>query len=84
MAEKEKIPSLEEEIQELRKNLLGVFEHLLPPKDVREEVMRNIYTIEISFLRILKTLLDYQVEVLERKAEGKHKKKKAQRIEVEG
>jgi len=81
--EEMKPESLEEEVQELKRNILGVFETLLPPKEVREEVIRNIYNIELSFLKIFKTLLDYQVESLEKKVEGKGKKKKAQKIEVE-
>jgi hypothetical protein len=79
-----KVESLEEEVQELRKSLLGVFEALLPPKEVREEILKNLYTIELSFLKIFKTLLDYQVDTLERKIEGKGRRKKAQKIEIEG
>lgn len=75
--------SLEEEVQELKRSILGVFETLLPPKEVREEVVKNLYNIELSFLKIFKTLLDYQVESLEKKVEGKGKKRKAQKIEVE-
>ncbi len=79
-----KVESLEEEVQELKKSLFGIFEHLLPPREVREEVIRNVYNIELSLLKIAKALLDYQVENLERKVEGRSKKKKAQKIEVEG
>ncbi len=75
--------SLEEEVRELRKSLLNLFEVLLPPKEIRDEVLKNIYTIELSFLRIFKTLLDYQVESLEKKVEKRERKRKAQRIEVE-
>ncbi len=78
-----KVETLEEEVQELKRNLLGIFETLLPPREVREEIIKNLYNIELSFLKIFKTLLDYQVETLERKVESKGKKKKAQRIEVE-
>ena len=79
-----KVESLEEEVQELKRSIFGIFERLLPPKEVREEVVRNVYNIELSLLKIVKTLLDYQVESLERKVEGKPKKKKAQKIKVEG
>ncbi len=75
--------SLEEEVRELRKSLLNLFEVLLPPKEIRDEVLKNIYTIELSFLRIFKTLRDYQVESLEKKVEKRERKRKAQRIEVE-
>ncbi len=76
--------SLEEEVQELKRNILGVFETLLPPKEVREEIVRNVYNIELSLLRIFKTLLDYKVESLEKKVEGKREKKKSKKIEIEG
>ncbi|HIC97074.1 MAG TPA: hypothetical protein EYP11_01575 [Aquificaceae bacterium] len=82
--EKIRGPSMEEEVQELRRSVLGALERLLPPKEVREEVLRNVYTIELSFLKIIKTLLDHQVEVLEKKVERKPGKKKAQKIEIEG
>ncbi|RLJ71011.1 hypothetical protein BCF55_1300 [Hydrogenivirga caldilitoris] len=78
-----KVESLEEEVQELRKSLFGIFEALLPPKEVREEVLKNLYTIELSFLKVFKTLLDYQVESLEHKIEKKSSRKRAQKIEVE-
>jgi len=81
--EEVKPESLEEEIRELRKSLLNLLSFFLPPKEVREEVMRNVYTMELSFLRIFKTLLDYQIENLERRAEGRDRKRKAQKIEVE-
>ncbi len=77
-----KVESMEEEVQELKRDLLGIFENLLPPKEVREEVIRNVYAIELSLLKIFKTLLDYQVESLEKKVEKKGKKK-AQRIKIE-
>jgi len=77
--EEVKPESLEEEIRELRKSLLNLLSFFLPPKEVREEVMRNVYTMELSFL----TLLDYQIENLERRAEGRDRKRKAQKIEVE-
>ncbi len=82
--EEVKSPSLEEEVQELRRSLFNLVEVVLPPREVREEVVRNLYNIELSFLKIFKTLLDYQVEILEKKVEGKGKRKKAQKIEVEG
>ncbi|HHJ64414.1 MAG TPA: hypothetical protein ENJ61_05845 [Aquifex aeolicus] len=75
--------SLEEEVRELRRSILNLFELLLPPREVREEVLRHLYTAELSFLRIFKTLLDYQVENLERRIEGRGRRKKAQKIEVE-
>jgi len=87
MAEKKeelKTESLEEEVEELRRSVLCIFESLLPPKEVREEVVRNIYNIELSVLKIFKAILDYQVESLQRRMEERPKKRKSQRIEVEG
>ncbi|NPA40730.1 MAG: hypothetical protein GXO18_00440 [Aquificae bacterium] len=78
-----KVESLEEEVQELKRDLLGVFESFIPPKEVREEIIKNIYTIELSFLKIFKALLDYQVESLEKKVSKNGSKKKAKKIEIE-
>ncbi|MCX8076544.1 MAG: hypothetical protein N3C57_05880 [Aquificaceae bacterium] len=83
--EKEKIEqeSLEEQVEELRKETLRLFEFFLPPKEVRREVLKNIYTIELSFWKILKTLVDYEVDKAERKLEGSQPKGKVKKIEVE-
>jgi len=56
---------------------------LLPPKEIRREVMRNLYTIELSFWKIFKTLVDYEVSKLEGKIEKSEKKEKVKKIEVE-
>ncbi len=77
-----KTESLEQEVERLRKSVLGIFELLIPPKEVREEIIRNVYAMELSFLKIIKTLLDYQVEVLEKKTQLKERKK-PQKIEIE-
>ena len=58
-------------------------ELLLPPKEIRREVMRNLYTIELSFWKIFKTLVDYEVSKLEGKIEKSEKKEKVKKIEVE-
>ncbi|EDP74574.1 hypothetical protein [Hydrogenivirga sp. 128-5-R1-1] len=78
-----KVESLEEEVQELKRSILNIFEAFVPPKEVRDEVLKNLYTIELSFLKIFKTLLDYKVESLEKKVEGKGTKRKAKKIEIE-
>ncbi|QID33853.1 hypothetical protein [Pampinifervens florentissimum] len=85
MAKKEELKeeSLEEQVEELRKDLFKLFEVLLPPKEVRREVMKNLYTIELSFWKIIKTIVDYEVQRLESRVEGKEKKEKVKRIEVE-
>jgi len=77
-----KVESLEEEVESLKKDLFKLFESFIPPKEVRQEIVRNLYTIELSFLKILKAVLDYQVESLEKKTAGKVSKK-AKRIKVE-
>jgi mRNA-degrading endonuclease RelE of RelBE toxin-antitoxin system len=46
-----------------------LLEFFLPPKEVRREIMKNIYTIELSILNIFKTLLDYKVKELEKRLE---------------
>uniref|UniRef100_A0A7C2ZIL3 Uncharacterized protein n=1 Tax=Hydrogenobacter sp. TaxID=2152829 RepID=A0A7C2ZIL3_9AQUI len=85
MGKKEKLEqeSLEEQVEELRRDVFKVFELLLPPKEIRREVMRNLYTIELSFWKIFKTLVDYEVSKLEGKIEKSEKKEKVKKIEVE-
>ena len=85
MGKKEKMEqeSLEELVEELRRDVFKVFELLLPPKEIRREVMRNLYTIELSFWKIFKTLVDYEVSKLEGKIEKSEKKEKVKKIEVE-
>ncbi|SNZ11103.1 hypothetical protein [Hydrogenobacter hydrogenophilus] len=86
MAQKEELKpeSMQEEVEELRKSMFKLFELLLPPKEVRREVMKNLYMAELSMLRILKTILDYKVSQLERKAQEKEEKKeRAKKVPVE-
>ncbi len=85
MAEREELKeeSLEEQMEELRKDMFKLLEVLLPPKEVRREVMKNLYTMELSFWKIIKTVVDYEVQKLESRVEGKEKKGKIKRIEVE-
>jgi hypothetical protein len=85
MGKKEKLEqeSLEEQVEELRRDVFKVFELLLPPKEIRRAVMRNLYTIELSFWKIFKTLVDYEVSKLEGKIEKSEKKEKVKKIEVE-
>ena len=79
-----RVESLEDQVKELRKSLLGVLEVFLPPKEVREEVIKNLYTIELSTLKILKTLIDYKINDLDERISEKPKnKKKAKKIKVE-
>ncbi len=87
MAQKEELKpeSLEQEVEELRRSIFKLFELLLPPKEIRREVMKNLYTAELSLLRIFKTLLDYKVSQVERRVESKEEKKKerVKKVEVE-
>lgn len=75
--------SLEEQVEEMRKSMFKLMEHLLPPKEVRREVIRNIHNIELSFWKILKTVVDYEVSRIEGKMSEAEKKEKVKRIEVE-
>ncbi|MEJ5338776.1 MAG: hypothetical protein ACK42C_06865 [Aquificaceae bacterium] len=85
MKDKEEVrqESLEEQVEELRRDMFRFFELLLPPKEVRREVMKNLYTMELSFWKIIKTLVDYEVGKLENRIEGKEKREKVKKIEVE-
>lgn len=75
--------TLEEELREVRRSILNLLELFLPPKEVREEVVKNLYTMELALLRIFKTIIDYQVEELQSRIEKKEGRKKAKKIEVE-
>jgi hypothetical protein len=63
--------SLEEQVAELKKKMLPLLELCIPPEEVREEIKRNLLTAQVSLLKVFKTLLDYQIEALERLADGK-------------
>jgi len=80
-----KVESLEEEVEQMRKEVGKLFELFLPPKEVRREIIKNIYTIELSVLNIFRTLLDYKVKELERRLEekGEGKKENVKKIQVE-
>ena len=77
-----KTESLEEEIEEIKGDFKRLFEKLLPPKEVRDEVLKNLYAIELSFMKIIKTLVDYKVQTLEELTKEKPKKK-SKKIEIE-
>ncbi len=85
MAKKEELKeeTLEEQVEELRRDMFKMLEVFLPPKEVRREVMKNLYMMELSFWKIIKTLVDYEVGRLESRVEGREKKEKVKRIEVE-
>lgn len=80
-----KVESLKEEVEQMKKEVSKSLEFFLPPKEVRREIMKNIYTIELSILNIFKTLLDYKIKELERRLEEKEesKKERVKKIQVE-
>ncbi len=80
-----KVESLEEEVEQMKKEVGKLFELFLPPKEVRREIVKNIYTIELSILNIFKTLLEYRVKELERRLEerGEGKKERVKKIQIE-
>ena len=77
------VPSMEKELEELRREFFRVFEFCIPPKEVREEIMKNLYTIPLSVLKIMKTLLDYEIKLLEERIKETERKPKSKRIAVE-
>ncbi len=79
-----KVESLEDQVKEMNKSLFYLIDKLLPPKEVREEVKKQIYMAQLSVLKAMKTLIDYKVSQLENRVESKPKKKeKTKKIEVE-
>lgn len=85
MAKKEEVreESLEEQVEELRRDMLRFLELILPPREVRREVMKNLYTMELSFWKIIKTIVDYEVGRIQSRIEEKEKKERVKRVEVE-
>jgi len=80
--------TLEEEVEEIKRRFSRLLSLCIPPKEVLEEVKRDFITAQVSILKAFKALLDYQIEVLERLAEGegektKKEKKRVQKIKVE-
>ena len=81
--------TLEQEVEELKRKFAGILELCIPPKEVIDEIKKDFITAQVSILKIFKTLLDYQIETLERLAEGGKKgetsgeKKRVKKIKVE-
>ncbi len=80
--EEVKTQTIEGEVEELKKDLMGILSRVLPPKEVREEVVRNLYRMELSFLKIIKTLVDYKVQRLE-EVSKESAPKKSKKIDIE-
>ncbi len=83
-----KLQSLEEEVEELKKRFGHIFQLCIPPKEVLDEIKKDFITAQVSILKIFKTLLDYQIETLEKLAsegdkENKETKKRVKKIKVE-
>ncbi len=73
----------EESIKQIRKML---FEAFLPPKELRDEVMKELLIAEESFWKAIKAIVDYKINKIESKVkekEPKVKDKKAKKIEIE-
>ncbi len=77
------VPSMEKELEELRREFFKFLEFCVPPKEVREEIMKNLYTIPLSVLKIMKTLLDYEIKLLEERIKETERKPKSKRISLE-
>ena len=80
--------SLEEEVEELKKHFGHILQLCIPPKEVLDEIKKDFITAQVSILKIFKTLLDYQIETLEKLAsegdkENKETKKRVKKIKVE-
>ncbi|HIP42639.1 MAG TPA: hypothetical protein EYG91_01705 [Aquifex aeolicus] len=78
-----KVQSIEKELEELRREFFRVMEFCIPPKEVREEIAKNLYTIPLSVLKIVRTLLDYEIKVLEERIKETERKPKSKRIKIE-
>ncbi len=77
------VPSMEKELEELRREFFKFMEFCIPPKEVREEVLRNLYNIPLSLLKVARTLIDYEIKLLEERIKESEKKPKSRRIKVE-
>ncbi|NPA32862.1 MAG: hypothetical protein GXO04_04475 [Aquificae bacterium] len=75
--------TLEKEIEELKGELFALLRFCIPPAEVRQEVMRNLYTIPLSLLKICRTLIDYEIKLLEERIQETQKTQKSRRIKIE-
>lgn len=77
------VPSMEKELEEIKREFFKFLEFCIPPREVRNEVLKNLYTIPLSALKIMRTLLDYEIKLLEERIKETEKKPKSKRIAVE-
>ncbi|NPB07049.1 MAG: hypothetical protein GXO03_05555 [Aquificae bacterium] len=75
--------SLEQEVEELKRQIFRLLEPCIPPKEVREEILKNLYAIPLSLLKIIKTIVDYEVKLLEERMQSAERKPKTKKIKVE-
>jgi len=78
-----KVPSMEKELEEIKREFFKFMEFCVPPKEVRDEVMRNLYNIPLSVLKAFRTILDYEIKLLEERIKETERKPKSRRIAVE-
>ncbi|GAB6078247.1 hypothetical protein [Hydrogenobaculum acidophilum] len=83
--EKLEVESFEDEAQRAREEALKMlFSAFLPPKEIREEVIRQMRISEMAFWKALKAVVDYKVQKLEKQTEPKQDiKRKAKKIDIE-
>lgn len=83
--EKLEVESFEDSTDRAREEALkAIFSMLLPPKEIREEVIRQMRISEMAFWKALKAIVDYKVNKLEKKTAPKQEtKRKATKIEIE-
>jgi len=85
--EKLEVESFEDQAEVAREQALKMlFNAFLPPKEIREEVIRQMRISEMAFWKALKAVVDYQVQKLEKKTEPKQEaegKRKARKINIE-
>jgi hypothetical protein len=85
--EKLEVESFEDQAEMAREQALKMlFNAFLPPKEIREEVIRQMRISEMAFWKALKSVVDYKVQKLEKKTEPKQEvegKRKARKINIE-
>ncbi len=80
-----KVESFEDSADTAREEAIkALFGMVLPPKEIREEVVRQMRISEMAFWKALKAVVDYKVNKLEKKTAPKQEtKRKATKIDIE-
>jgi hypothetical protein len=76
--------TLEEEVEELKQKFGHILQLCIPPKEVMDEIKKDFLIAQVSILKIFKTLLDYQIETLERLAQGETQKEEKENKSSKG